>query len=224
MLRKVKRPVLPRVLILGAGGHGQVVADILLALAQTRARPTIVGFLDDNPALWGREFFGIPVLGALRDLPTYQHDAVLVAVGDNTSRMRIGRVLAAHGKCLFTAVHPTAVLGAGATIGEGTVICAGVVVNTGATIGAGVIVNTGAIIEHHCSIGHFSHVAPGAKLGGEVTIGEACLIGIGATVLPSVRVGDAATIGAGATVIENVEDGSTVVGTPARCIKDGICR
>jgi acetyltransferase EpsM len=211
-----------RIIILGAGGHGQVVADILLAMKRTGRGRTIVGFLDDDSTLWRRQFLGIPVLGALCDLPAIDHELVVVAVGDNGRRRQIGHDLAAQRRRFLTAVHPAAVLGGRVQVGTGTVICAGVVVNTAAKIGDGVILNTGAIVEHHCTIGDFSHVAPGARLGGEVTIGETCLIGMGATVLPGIEVGHGAIVGAGATVTQNVKEGSTVIGTPARTVMDTV--
>jgi acetyltransferase EpsM len=211
-----------RLIILGAGGHGQVVADILLAMNGTGRGGTIVGFLDDDPALWQRQFLGIPVLGALCDLPAIDHELVVVAIGDNGRRMQIGQGLGTQGRRFLTAVHPAAVLGARVKIGAGTVICPGVVVNTAAQVGDGVILNTGAIVEHHCTIGDFSHVAPGARLGGEVIIGETCFIGMGATLLPGIEVGDGAIVGAGATVTQNVKEGSTVIGTPARPLMDAI--
>lgn len=207
-----------RILILGAGGHGQVVADILLAIAKKTEEIIVSGFLDDNPKSRNQSFLGIPVLGSLQSLPSIPHDGVIVAIGENQTRARIAASLLARQEVLVSAVHPQAVIGTGVRIGAGSMICAGVVVNACTDIGEGVILNTGCTVDHHCVIGSYSHIAPGVHLGGEVIIAECALIGIGAIVLPHRRVGARAVVGGGAAVIDDVPADSRVVGVPARCI------
>jgi sugar O-acyltransferase (sialic acid O-acetyltransferase NeuD family) len=201
------------VLIVGAGGHGQVVADLLLA-GDDRRR--VLGFLDDDPALAGERRLGLPILGPIRRVGEIAHNAVIVGIGDNGVRTRIYTVMAQRGEQMITACHPAAVVAAGAVLGAGTVVCAGVVVNTGSRVGANVILNTGCTVDHHSRIGDHVHIAPGVHLGGEVVIGQGTLVGIGAVVLPGRRIGAGCIVGAGAVVTHDLDDGAVVAGVPAR--------
>lgn len=209
-----------QVLIIGAGGHGQVVADILLAMRAAGEDIAPVGFLDANPNLSGRTFLGLPVLGNDKDLGATPHDAVILAVGDNALRRRLFERLLHAGEDFASAVHPTAVLAPGVVLEPGCMVCARAVINTGAVIRADTILNTGCIVEHHNTVGPHAHVAPGATLGGECAVDEGALVGIGSTVLPRTRVGAWAVVGAGAAVIGDVPAQAIVVGVPARVRQD----
>lgn len=208
-----------RVIIVGAGGHGQVVADILLQRATQSATLTPVGYVDDDASLTGRQLLGLPVLGKIADLAAFEHDAVIVAIGDNRTRRTLFMTLQSQGESLATAIHPSAVVAPSAVVGAGAVLCAGVIVNPGASIGVNVIVNTGATVDHHNVIGDHAHIAPGAHLGGDVAIGEGTLIGIGAVVMPQQRVGAWCTVGAGAVVTRDLPDQVVAIGAPARIIR-----
>ena len=207
------------VIILGAGGHAQVVADTLLCACKAGADCHPIGFLDDDPALTGSTFLGLPVLGAIDQLDNFGHDAIIVAIGDNRSRARLFETFRARGERFACAVHPTAVLAPDVRFGEGVVICAGVVVNTGAVIGNNVILNTGCTIDHHSEIGDHAHIAPGAHLGGNVRVGQGTLVGIGAVVVPGCTAGEWSIIGAGSVAAKDVPAYTTVVGVPARMVK-----
>jgi sugar O-acyltransferase (sialic acid O-acetyltransferase NeuD family) len=204
------------VLVLGAGGHGQIVADILLAMAREGCAVEAVGFLDDDASLHGKTFLGIPVLGPRSALRSFHHDSLVVAIGDNRKRSLIVREVLESGERLVSAIHPKAVIARDVSVGAGSMICAGVVVNTATFIGEAAILNTGSTVDHHNAVGPYSHIAPGAHLGGNVTIAEGAFIGIGAAILPRCRVGAWATVGGGAAVTRDVPDGQTVVGVPAR--------
>jgi sugar O-acyltransferase (sialic acid O-acetyltransferase NeuD family) len=210
-----------RVLILGAGGHAQVVADILLRARDAGQRVDPIGYLDDDTALHGKVFLGLAVLGDTSALGRIPHDAVIIAIGDNQIRRRLAEELASAGAPFFVARHPTAVIAPDVEIGPGAMICANVVVNTGVVIGAHVILNTACTVDHHNRVGNYAHIAPGAHTGGEVVIEEGALVGIGATVAPRVSVGAWATVGAGAVVTRPVPPGVTVVGVPAKPLQKG---
>ena len=208
-----------RVLIIGAGGHAQVVADILLRMREAGINLTPIGYLDDNPALAGQNLLGLPVLGSVASLSRTAHDALIVAIGDNEVRQRIIQSLQVQGERFAIARHPSAVIAPDVMIGPGSMICAGVVVNPGSTIGANVILNTGCTVDHHNRIGDHVHIAPGVHLGGEVQIDEGTLVGIGATVMPQRRVGAWSVVGAGALVHTDIPDHVVAVGTPARIVR-----
>jgi sugar O-acyltransferase (sialic acid O-acetyltransferase NeuD family) len=207
-----------RVLILGAGGHAQVVADILLRLRDAGTEVAPIGFLDDDPGLVGCRYLGLPVLGTLSDLDQIPRDAVLVAIGDNSTRRRIFERLQAHGERFAIACHPRATIAPGVDVGPGSMICAGAVVNTGATIGANVILNTGCTVDHHNRVGDHAHIAPGVHLGGEVTVGEGCFVAIGSSVIPGRTIGPWSMIGVGSAVTKDIPAGVTAVGVPARIV------
>ncbi|MCL4872103.1 MAG: acetyltransferase [Anaerolineae bacterium] len=209
-----------QVIVIGAGGHGQVVADILWRMHAAGEAVEPVGFLDDADSWQGQWVSKLPVLGKTADLFRFAHDALVVAIGNNLTRQRVAQALQAQGEQFVTVCHPTAVIASDVSIGPGTMICANVVINPGAVIGSHAILNTACTVDHHNRIGDFAHIAPGAHLGGDVQVGEGSFIGIGGIVIPQKQVGNWCTVGAGAVVIRDVPDGVTAVGVPARIIKN----
>jgi sugar O-acyltransferase (sialic acid O-acetyltransferase NeuD family) len=208
-----------RVLIVGAGGHAQVVADLLLRSVEAGGPARPVGYLDDNAELHGRAIIGLPVLGGLDRCAAIPHDALILAIGRNSLRRRLFEELLVRGERFATAVHPRAIVAPDAIIGQGAMICAGAVVGTGAEIGDNVIINTAATVDHHNRIGAHSHIAPGVHLGGDVSVGEGCLVGIGAIVMPQRTVGSWSVVGAGALVHRDLPADVTAIGSPARVVR-----
>jgi sugar O-acyltransferase (sialic acid O-acetyltransferase NeuD family) len=209
-----------RIVILGAGGHAQVIADILMQSGTAGARVQPVGFLDDNAALHGELILGLPVLGPIALLTDVPHDAVIIGIGANRTRRALYERLRAAGETFAVAVHPAAVVAAGGRIGGGTSVGARAVISPGSVIGENVILNTGCIVEHHSRIGDHAHIAPGATLGGGVSIGTGTLVGIGATVMPQRTTGNWSTLGAGALLHNDLRDHTIAVGVPARAHKN----
>lgn len=208
-----------RVLIIGAGGHAQVIADILLNMKSQERELIPIGFLDDNYSLHGKIFLGLPVLGPLPSCPSIEHDAIIVAIGDNSIRRCQFEEFRIKGERFFIARHPRSIIASNVTIGAGSMICAGAVVNPGSAIGANVILNTGCTIDHHNQLGDHVHVAPGVSFGGEVTVGKGTLVGIGATVIPRCSIGEWCIIGAGSLVTRSLPNHVLAVGAPARIIR-----
>jgi sugar O-acyltransferase (sialic acid O-acetyltransferase NeuD family) len=200
-----------RVVILGAGGHAQVVADILWRMRDAGQNISPIAYLDDNLALHGQAFLNVPVLGATEKLAEIEHEAVIVAIGNGRIRQKLFLTLQERGATFAIARHPTAVIAPDVQIGPGAMICANVVINTGAVIGQNVILNTACTVDHHNRIGDHAHIAPGAHLGGDVQVGEGTLVGIGAIVLPQRRLGNWSIVGGGAVVVKDVVAGETAV-------------
>ena len=208
------------VVIIGAGGHGKVVLDIIAA--EGKYRP--VGFVDNNPSLLDSYVCALPVLGPINALPRLKRQRIrhaIVAIGDNRQRLRQLPEIEAVGFELVNAIHPTAFVSPRATIGRGVVVAPRASVVVDARIGDLAIVNTAAVVDHECDVGEGAHVCPGAILAGRVRIGRGAFIGIGAQVIQCRSVGEFAVVGAGAAVIHDVPDGATAVGVPARLVKSG---
>ncbi len=205
-----------RVLIVGAGGHGKVVADCLLSIPEAARILAPVGYLDDSEHLIGQKMLGLPVLGKIDHAEKFEHDAMVIAIGNNDLRRRLYDSFVESGESLITSTHVSAIVGRETEIGRGCMLCAQVIVNPGTIVGKNVILNSGAIVEHDCRIGDHVHIAPGVTLGGEVEIGRGTLVGLGATILRHVKIGKDCIIGAGAVVTKDILDTSVVAGIPAR--------
>jgi len=204
--------------IVGAGGHGRVVLDIIRAAGQHQA----VSFLDSNPKLSGRRIDGVPVVGGCERLPDLRAQGVtgvVVAIGDNGVRRGFAEQFRADGFELINVLHPSAQIASTATLGCNVVIAAGVVVSAHCQIGDSAILNTGCIVDHESMIGTSAHICPGVRLAGHVTVESGAFVGIGATVVQNIRIGFDAVVGAGAVVIRDVDPMTTVVGVPAHEIK-----
>jgi sugar O-acyltransferase (sialic acid O-acetyltransferase NeuD family) len=209
-----------KLLIYGAGGHAKVIVDILHQCRDFE----IAGLIDDNPEKVGEKLLGEEVIGTFSDLVRLSSEDMgltLLAIGDNRTRFYVWRKLEEAGiKCKYvTAIHPSAILGGEVTLGEGTVVMAGTIINACSNVGRHSIVNTGSSVDHDCRIGDFVHIAPGAVLCGGVSLGELSLVGVGAKVLPGVNIGREVVVGAGAVVTRDVPDSVCVVGVPARALR-----
>lgn len=201
-----------KVVIIGAGGHAKVIADIVLLNGDN-----LVGFLDDSDEKQGSEIFkGYKVIGRVSEADEYSDDHFVIAIGDNHTRAQIAESLNVK---FYTAVHPTAVIADTVKIGEGTVIMAGSIINPDTTIGKHCIINTLCSIDHDNHIEDYVHISPGAHLAGTVSVGKHSWICTGASIINNISVSSDAIIGAGATVIKNIENTGTYVGTPARRVK-----
>ncbi|MFZ2858522.1 acetyltransferase [Acidovorax sp.] len=197
--------------LLGASGHGKVVADAALAAGWKH----VVFFDDAWPGV--RVNGRWPVVGDMTVLMSRlpEFDGVLVAIGNCAVRWRKQQELRSAGARLATVVHPRACVSSYAQLGEGSVVMAGAVVNVDATVGEAGIVNTGATVDHDCVLAAGVHVSPGAHLSGNVKVGSCSWVGVGVSVRQGMHIGAGVVVGAGAVVVKSVADDQTVVGSPA---------
>lgn len=198
--------VLKKLVIIGASGHGKVIADIAVKNGYEQ-----IVFLDDDDTI--TECAGFPVVGKKCIAESLDGDKI-VAIGNAKIREQIQKNLVN----VVTLIHPNAVISRRVKIGRGSVVMAGVVINSDVFIGDGCIINTGSTVDHDCIIGDFSHVSVGAHVAGAVKIGTKTWIGAGAIVSNNVDICDNCMIGAGAVVVKNIELAGTYVGVPARKI------
>lgn len=191
-----------RIAVFGAGGHGKVVVDAIL-----RNAALAVACVVDDQTQAGATLLGQPVAGGREALLARrcEIDGVIVAIGDNRTRLEVAHWIEAQGFVLCSVAHPAAVVAPSAMIGAGALIMPGAVVNAEARIGANAIINTGAVVEHDCEVGEGAHIAPSAVLCGGAGVGVGAMVGAGAVVLPGVKVGAGQLVKAGTVAARNVE-------------------
>lgn len=183
--------------VFGAGGHGRVVADCAQALGWSR-----IVFFDDafskgfQGTIWPCEGRGDELVERASHF-----DGVIIAIGNNGSRLAWHERLDRAGAHLVSLIHPAAWVSPGATMGAGTVIFAGGIVNIGASLGRSVIINTGATVDHDCILADGVHVSPGCHLSGNVRVGTCSWLGAGSVVREGIQIGADVTVGMGAAVI-----------------------
>lgn len=204
------------VIIVGASGHGKVVADCII-----KSGDCIKGFLDDDLSK-KPEFVGFPILGCVCDYRKYEKDCkFIIAIGNSLVRKRISKKL--DSVSWYTAIHPSAVISEiEVSIGAGSVVLANAVVNADARIGMHCIVNSCAIVEHDDFIGDFSHVSVGSCVAGNVNVGQHVWIGAGATVINNISICNDCMIGAGAVVVKSINKPGTYIGVPARSLQENL--
>ena len=201
-----RRPVY----VYGAGGHSQVVGEVLEEMGFT-----VEAFLNDHP---DRRHFAVSrtlpgrLLAGTADFPGLDAPLVL-AVGSNRDRKRLVELLDVE---WVSAIHPSATIAPTVELGADSVILHGAIIQAHSRIGSHVLINTGARVDHDNAIGDYAHISPNATLCGDVEIGEGTLVGAAATVIPAVKIGSWCTIGAGSVVTVDIPDQSTASGVPAR--------
>lgn len=201
------------VIIIGAGGHAKVIADII-----KKSGDEIVGFLDDNADIQGNTIFdGKIVLGDTSEESVKKYSDCYFIIGIGINRVR--KIISEKYSNLkwYTAIHPSSIIGSDVSINEGTVIMAGTVINTGTVVGKHCIVNTSSSLDHDNILEDYVHISPGSHLAGTVKISEGTWICAGVTIINNITIGKNNVIGAGATVIRNIEEeNSTFIGIPVK--------
>ncbi|ODA22645.1 acetyltransferase [Photobacterium damselae] len=203
-----------RLAILGASGHGKVLADIALQTGWSD-----IDFFDDRwPLLSQLEHWS--VAGNTEVLFEYldSYDGVIVGIGNNNIRLIKQQQLEQRNAKLTSLIHPTAVISQSIALGLGSVVMANAVINPFVSIGRACIINTASTVDHDCQLSDGVHISPGAHLAGGIKIGYRSWVGIGANIIQLIEIGDDVIVGAGSTVIHSISSFQKVVGTPARPI------
>lgn len=196
-----------QLVIIGASGHGKVVADIAEKCGYKN-----IFFLDDNDTKDSCN--GYCIVGKTREFVDFDCD-FFVAIGNSKIRKKIQCQLKNADKSIVTLIHPNAIISEDVKIGIGTVVMAGAVINPSTKIGEGCIINTCASIDHDNSIGDYVHISVGAHTAGNVNIGNNTWLGIGAIISNNLSICEDSTIGAGAVVVKNIIDKGIYKGVPA---------
>jgi len=208
------------IIIVGSSDQAKIVIDII----EKQNEFNIIGLVDDFKNE-DEPFLGYEILGKIKNLPKlinkYKVDAGIIAIGDNWTRGNMAeRVKGIASNLKFASViHPSAQIGNGVAIGNGTVVVAGAIINSGSSLGAHCIVNTNSSIDHDCKIANFVSIAPGATLAGRVNLGSYSAVCVGANVINNLRIGKHTIIGSGATVVSDIPDYVVALGTPAKPIR-----
>lgn len=202
-----------KLLIIGASGHGKVVADIAMKMNRWE---TIL-FLDDDESL--KSSMGIEVIGKSSDAYKYINNYdIFVAIGNNLVRERIQEQLLDACASIPTLIHPYSIIGEWVELGIGSVVMAGSVINCCSKIGNGCIINTGTTIDHDNILEDYVHVSPGAHLAGTVNVGKRTWIGIGSSIINNINITSNCIIGAGSVVLNDINESGTYIGIPAKRI------
>ena len=202
-----------KLIIIGAGGHGKVAADIALKMACYSE----VLFLDDNRI---GAVNSVPVIGKVNEYKDFKNDAVyFVAIGNAAVRKRFVDMLEESGLEVVSLIHPSACIAKNVQIGKGAIVMAGAVVNSDTVIGRGVILNTASSVDHDNVIEEYAHIAVGAHTCGDVHIGKQVWVGAGAVVSNNIEICDGCMIGAGAVVVKDIVEKGTYIGLPAKKVE-----
>lgn len=202
-----------KLVIIGASGHGKVVADIAIQMKKWQS----IVFLDDDESI--KANMGLEVAGKTAHALNYKNDvSFFVAIGNNTIREKIQGKLVNSGLNVVSLIHPNAVIGTDVEIGTGTAIMAGVVINSSSKIGNGCIINTSSSLDHDNIIEDFVHISPGVRTAGSVRVCTGTWLGIGSIVSNNIEIVSNCKIGAGAVVVNDIIETGTYLGVPVRKI------
>jgi len=200
-----------KLIIIGASGHGKVVADIAIKMNKWQS----ITFLDDDESI--KESMGLEVIGKTADAFTYKEEAdFFVAIGSNGTREKIQEKLIEEELNVVSLIHPSAVIGTDVEVGIGTVVMAGVVINSSTKVGNGCIINTSSNLDHDNLLEDYVHISPSASLAGTVRVGKGSWLGIGSVISNNLNISNGCKIGAGAVVVKDITEPGTYVGIPAR--------
>ena len=209
-----------QIVIIGCGGFGREVHDIIDAINRISKTWELIGYVDDGPEEINRNLIeerGSRLLGSTHWLDDANSSIqCVIGIGSGAARRAIDLRLLKSGRTSATLVHPAATLGYGVRIGEGSVLCAGVRATTNITLGRHVHLNLNSTVGHDSTLGDYVTVNPLVAISGWVSIGSGSMLGTHSAVLQRLSIGGGSVVGAGACVVKDVPDRTVVKGVPAR--------
>ncbi len=214
--------MIPELLIAGAGGFARETAAAVVALNEVRPTWRLRGFLDDDPALYGRERGGVPILGPLSTVDDYPDASVVVCIGnprDYRVRANVVERLGLPADRYATVVHPTTAIGTGCLIGPGTVLLAQTVLTADVTVGAHCAVMPQVVLTHDTVVEDYVTIGSGVRLGGGARVCHGAYLGAGSLVREGKTVGAWSLLGMGAVALHDVPSDEVWVGNPARRLR-----
>jgi sugar O-acyltransferase (sialic acid O-acetyltransferase NeuD family) len=205
-----------KIIILGAGGFGREVLQLIHNINQVKPKFDVLGFLDDGIEN-GTVIHQLQVLGNIGDYDSLGAEGAVLAVGNTKTRKRIQMSLS-NDVAYPNIIHPLAVFHDPdrTEMGKGNIICAGSIFTTDIKLGHFNIINLSCTVGHDVRIGSFCSIMPGVHVSGEIQLEDGVYVGSGATLIKSIKLGEFSTVGAGALVHSNVNNEQTVAGVPAR--------
>ena len=205
-----------KVVIIGAGGHAKVIADIVI-----KNKDKLIGFLDDNITIETDIVEKYKVIGKIKDAERLQQKnknlRFIIGIGNNIIRKEIAEK---YQLLYYTAIHPSSIIGTNVKIGEGTAVMANAVINIDSKVGKHCIVNTGAIVEHENIIEDYVHLSPSTTLSGNVKVNELVHLGTGCKVKNNISISAQSIFGVGTIIVKDINESGIYVGVPAEKIKE----
>jgi sugar O-acyltransferase (sialic acid O-acetyltransferase NeuD family) len=208
------------IVIFGAGGFGRDVVDLIRDINRPARQWDLLGFIDDDPALWGTELIDVPVLGGRDWFQTSDRvPHVALGLGSPSVKQRVVDTLRDRVAGFPALVHPSAIISEYAQIGEGVVVTAANILMSRSVIDDFAMLNLACTLGHDSYVGRYSSLSPATNVSGYVHIGEGCDLGTGVKIIPGIRIGEWSVVGAGAVVTKDIPSNATAVGVPAQVIK-----
>lgn len=194
--------------IIGGGGHAKILIDLINEIGNYK----IIGIFDDYKT---EKVLNYLIIGRICDIKKVKEvDCYVIGIGNDNFRKKIYDDYPDLN--WETLIHPKSFVSKMSTIGSGTVVCAGAIIQPDVHIGKQCIINTNSSVDHECLIGNFCSISPGSVICGQVKIGENCFIGANSTIIQCLNIGNNCIIGAGSVIIKNIGNNKKVVGNPSR--------
>ena len=206
------------IVIIGAGGFGREIAWLIEDINKVKNEWNIVGFVDDDESVQGKDINGYKVIGNINWLKE-QELFVVNAIGNPVIKKKVMDKLDGSKNQYPVLIHPSVIYSERVTFGEGSIICAGNTLTVDIQIGKHVIINLDSTIGHDSVIGDYSTILPSVNISGCVNIEKCVSIGTGSAIIQGVKIGNNTIIGAGSVVTKDLPENCTAVGVPAKPIK-----
>ncbi len=213
-----------KIIILGTGGNSLDVLDAIheINANSKTAKYRCIGFLDDNQDLWGKEFYGVNVLGAVESAPKFQNTFFVFTIGSPSNFWRKEQILSTANLSLDkfeTIIHPSSSVSRMSKLGCGTVVLPNVTIASNVRIGNHVMILANSVINHDDIIGDYTSITGGVCISSGVTIGKSCYLGTNSSIIGNITIGDECLIGMGSTIRCDVPTNSVYVGNPGKFLR-----